>query len=319
MTLKTHRWAFSAIELLVVVSVIVLLLALLFPAVQWVRESSRNTACKVKLKEIGLAFQNFEGVNSKFPTNGWGYRWHGDPNYGIGKQQPGGWTYQILRYVDQHNLADVGSGLPDLDRRLALTEVSNSALETFYCPSRRAVSPYPYTVTWLLTPNCQFGATAGRTDYAINGGDQMIHGASGPQNFADAQSYSWINFNAANGMGFVRLEVRNRDVLDGCSNTILVGEKCLSSEAYDNGSSLGDDQSLFMGDDADNRRWTDRLPIADRAKTDDIQAFGSAHPGVCNFSIVDGSTRGISMSIDLDVFMALGNRKDGKKVRMEGF
>jgi len=76
---------------------------------------------------------------------------------------------------------------------------------------------------------------------------------------------------------------------------------------------LGDDQPVYLGDDADNRRWTDEPPQKD-GKPDDIQHFGSAHSGGCHFVLADGSTRLISYTIDATVFKNFGNRHDGNPI-----
>jgi len=87
---------FTLVELVVVIAIIGLLVAMLMPAVQQVRSSARQTFCRNNLRQLGLAFSNIEASHGHFPSMGWGYYWHVDPNFGIGKNQPGGWTYQIL-------------------------------------------------------------------------------------------------------------------------------------------------------------------------------------------------------------------------------
>ena len=76
-----------------------------------------------------------------------------------------------------------------------------------------------------------------------------------------------------------------------------------------------DDHPIFIGDDADNRRWTEEPPKTDDT-VDDIQGFGSAHSGGCHFVLCDGSTRTISYDIDANVFRDFGNRRDGNSIEL---
>lgn len=306
---RTHS-AFTLIELLVVIAIIGILVGLLLPAVQMVREAARNTQCKNNLKQIGTAFLNFESTFQRLPTNGWGYRWHGDPNCGVGRRQPGGWTYQVLRYLEQDTIADYGAGLNDADRRIALGEVSRMMVAVMNCPTRRGGSTYPYTALAVVTANCDFGPVAAKGDYAINAGHHIIPGIPGPLNWAAVQNFNWPNFQLATGVGFLTMEVRLRDVLDGTSNTILVGEKSLGLQNYTTGATIGDDQALLIGDDADNRRWGYRAPLSDR-QGEDIEAFGGPHSATCNFVFCDGSVRGITTTINDAIMQNLSNRRDG--------
>jgi hypothetical protein len=117
---------------------------------------------------------------------------------------------------------------------------------------------------------------------------------------------------AFNGMAFVRSRVRDADVTDGLSNTFLIGEKSVSQDLYELGTSLGDDQTMFVGDDADIRRWTASEPIPDALRLDDKERFGAPHAQGCHFVLGDGSVRMVGYGIDLEVYRNLGNRRDGQ-------
>src|SRR5437879_8985071 len=99
----SRRAGFTLIELLVIIAIIAVLIGLLLPAVQRVREAANRIHCANNLKQLGLAAHNHHDSLGFLPSGGWGWCWTGVPDR-VGHRQPGGWTYSLLPYVEQDNL-----------------------------------------------------------------------------------------------------------------------------------------------------------------------------------------------------------------------
>src|SRR6476620_9930575 len=107
---NTFNRGFTLVELLVVIAIIGILVALLLPAVQGAREAARRAQCKNHLKQLALGFILHEDAHKFLPTGGWGYMWMSHPSQGFGLNQPGGWGFTTLPYIEQQAIYDYGAG-----------------------------------------------------------------------------------------------------------------------------------------------------------------------------------------------------------------
>jgi len=323
--------AFTLVELLVVITIIGILIALLLPAVQAAREAARRVQCCNHLKQISLACLNHEEIQGFLPTAGWYATFAGEPTRGFDRRQPGGWLYNILPYIEQPALHDMGA---DGDRQKMCVSAS-TPLVNYHCPSRRPAIAYPFPALHTYSPYYNLPdpqpTVLGRSDYAGAGGVfPPVSGLSVPASVAagDALSPSeWattiIGTPDTGGIFYVRSETLMSSITDGTSNTYLAGEKCLNPDHYDNGLSGCDDQGWNSGWDCDTLRWTSNdavfQPRQDQAGYGGRVSFGSAHPIGLHMAFCDGSVQFINYSINLETHYRLGNRHDGLTIDGKAF
>jgi len=344
-----RRKAFTLVELLVVIAIIGILVALLLPAIQAAREAARRTSCQNHLKQLALACLNHESTHKHLPTSGWGWRWQGDSNKGFGVSQPGGWSFNILPYIEEPAVRNLVSGLASTgatrkEYEAKMLQIVQTPMPIFTCPSRREPRLYPYentasgktylaeNLTSCKTGKCQIA----RTDYAGNAGNSYNSsgaGKEGPADLAAATSFSgWIT-STQNGATYQRSRVKMAQITDGTTKTALIGEKYMSPSEYESGKSDLDDQNIFVGHDVDNLRYTGQviaggvrdafLPEQDSIErvpslARDLNAkppklgpvFGSNHAGAMNMSFCDGSVQSITYDVDPAVFFRYGGIGD---------
>jgi prepilin-type N-terminal cleavage/methylation domain-containing protein len=282
------RRAFTLVELLVVIAIMGILIGLLLPAVQKIRESANRTSCMNNLKQLGLAFHHHHDTLGFFPAGG--SSWTTPPNYvagspAVGKKQLAGWGFQILPYIEADNVWKGGSATDDQGRILVAIGTTN---KVFFCPSRRLPQTVDFSETTYLNG---IVCTRALCDYAASN---------------------------LEGTGIVQRlkETRFSSIVDGTTNTLMLSEKRL------NLAHLGDPQTddnigYTSGFDNETVRSTLKPPLPDYR--DNMQGngqdrFGSSHPGIFNVVFADGSVRSLSYSIDPTVFSYLGNMDDGHDV-----
>ncbi len=295
--IRPPRKAISLVEALIAIGMIAVLVALLLPAVQRVRETAYRVQCTNNLKQLALACFSFHDSCGALPTNGgWApgqsaniatnqpgenYDWGlADPTTG-GINQPGSWGYSVLPFLekqDAYQKRDCGA-----------------ALKTFLCPTRNRVYPQvcpssdpgPVFVGWTYD-------TGGinpwaKTDYAGN---------------------------AAVIIGRTRVMTLAM-IRDGTSKTILLGEKSIDPQAYNTGG-WGWDEPIFAGGSSGTTRQGAQVN-QDVPGVSFMNNWGTPHAGVCQFAYADGSVHGTSVTVPVTIMQALLSPQGGEIVDPDGY
>ncbi len=315
---------FTLIELLVVIGIIALLAALLLPAVQRAREAARRAQCLNNMKQIVLAMHNYVDAHKCFPP---GYI--EDPSGGVTLLGPGApdvpetiviplgppqngviqqavindwavsdnwsWAAFILPQMGQGTLViDYKKRKMDPDNERLLRTV----IPSYVCPSASLPNARPGGYGYLLYRGCM--------------------GTSPPRNAPDSP--------VTNGMLYRNSAVKFRDVPDGEAQTLLIGESLMGlwGDGFSCCARVADDNY----DDVPDRGTDGKVPTEHPSVFDTYWrvnvpggggsihyfGFGSWHPDVCNFGLVDGSVRSFSKTMDFKVLKALATRNGREQI-----
>lgn len=300
------RAGFTLIELLVVIAIISVLIALLMPAVQASREAARATQCRNNLKQIGIAVHNFHDQHRSLPPS---------RNYDHYMT----WAFLILPYMEQFSLFD--SWDPRKKYYYQTDEARLTPVPGYTCPSRR--DPMVSTENDdILSPYETSGHVPGVTaDYACSAG----YGPPGVWNWIRSNGAMIIGEATTNPPtvpkgdfappGATLEEWKSRtafkDLTDGVTNTILVGEKHVRPSRF---GIAQEDGAIYNGDHPGSfsRCGGPGYPLAKHRLDRYRNNFGSDHKGYCQFLLGDGSARNVNVHVATDILGRLTSRNDGE-------
>jgi prepilin-type N-terminal cleavage/methylation domain-containing protein/prepilin-type processing-associated H-X9-DG protein len=302
--LAPTRRAFTLIELLVVIAIIGVLIGLLIPAVQKVREAANRTKCQNNLHQLGIALHNYVSTFECFPA-GYVCQTQANPDY----TAPGwGWAALLLPYIEQQDLArQMNSGLPVEDP--ANLAVRTTIIKLYVCPSDRSTGLFT-----VMDRNGNALAQAATNSYAAS------HGVG-----VDLDE----ELDDFNGMFSRNSKVRVADVTDGTSNTIATGERgsFVTQTPWAGAVSWGTAR-ITPGAPVNNPNAVEDAPVQVLAHIDveplndpgaDSEDFFSPHPGVVMMLFADGSVRPVLTSTSLAVVQALVTRNGGEVINPEAY
>ena len=315
--LANARSGFTLIELLVVIAIIGVLVGLLLPAVQQAREAARRSACSNNMKQMGLAVHNYADVNpEKFPVGWVGEyemgEWHGDEGEGHG------FASRLLPFIEQNNVyktINFGQQVSHSSNATARTTV----ISTFLCPSDSYGSGDVFNPgaegSGEETPDANPGGTAySRSNYPGVFGSEHMAGhdhddltaslLSGDDEGLEPGEGNGIFFaGGANGENAVSF----RDVRDGLSKTIMIGER---------DSRFGGSLWIGRGDglEAMMSRVVGVGEHVFNSGDPHFEDFFSSHPGGVSFVFADGHVAFLSNGMSEALFQSLATRAGGEVV-----
>jgi prepilin-type N-terminal cleavage/methylation domain-containing protein len=313
---SARRRGFTLIELLVVIAIIALLIALLLPAVQKVREAADRTQCANNLKQIGLACHSYVDVHKCLPPSRTLYGLQDELAEffnGIDAEPDGDemmgptWAVYLLPYLEQAPLYKLWNltynpnippwGTPYF---LQSPQAVQGTVPVYFCPSRRSPTTSP---TLSLSGDGPLPGALG--DYACcvgtTGGDFW--------NFAISPLLPNGAFRVGVPPG---LGVRLAEITDGTSNTFLIGEKHVQEGQFGQGNN---DCCIYDGDNilCSSRSAGINYPLA-QSINDPAWKFGSYHTAICQFVFADGSVHALTVTVSPQVLELLANIKDGQVI-----
>ena len=334
-----RRPGFTLIELLVVIAIIGVLVGLLLPAVQKVREAAARMSCSNNLKQIGLALHNYHDTNLYLPPWAFDFTYNPNPSNPLGPQTQGHSALTlILPYLEQENVVriahpefsviDPANWPPNWGTSIA----GATTIKVYLCPSApsRTIDYAPYFVSLGLPNRGPF--ILGGTDYAIvRGLHPNFTNACAPASPADASGDMGVGVMGVRGYmspsGLTQGKVKLTDISDGTSNTIMVGEDAGRHQVYANGVPVSPNAPGQAGWTL-NAGWADyNTYIRVRGYSGDglvrdggccvincnnVNQFYGFHSGGLNVLLGDGHVQFLQQSIAPGVLAAMVTRAGGE-------
>jgi hypothetical protein len=273
-----------------VIAIIAILIGLLLPAVQKVREAASRTKCANNLKQMGLGVHNYHDARGKLPPSRIA-------------DQYATWHVMLLPFIEQDALYRSWDLTKKYYDQTTFDVTANVPI--YLCPARRGPPQIGQIAEAVAT-----GAKGALGDYAVASSDTTAN-VPGAYDMADATGAIIIGVRRADGSWDSQTTFAS--VADGLTNTVLIGEKHIKLNQF---GLVNGDRTIWNGDSIDvfTRAMGPGLGLVGDLNLGSNQRFGSYHPGACQFVYGDGSVRTVTVTVPEDTLSLLVRRSDGKPI-----